>query len=115
MQVTRLEFNEGTLVVTCDGEHGVGSDGRPSAGLLKSTIESWLQNHPGQSVAQIDVDYTDVNYSWGDGPVSSMIGFSRQGKTRIRLIAGPDNFEALAGLVKSCNIPFIEVVNERQS
>jgi hypothetical protein len=112
MKVTGLEFNDGVLRVTCSGEHGVGSEGHPSAILVKSSIDQWIENHPGQSVSQIEVDYTEVDYVWGDGPVSSLMGFHQQGVSRFRLIAGPNNLESLRGLVKGCNIPYFEVEHE---
>ncbi len=114
MKVTGLEFNEGVLRVTCTGEHGVGSEGHPSAILVKSSIDQWIESHPGQSVSLIEVDYTEVDYVFGDGPVSSLMGFYQQGVSRFRLIAGPNNLESLEGLVKGCNIPYFEVVHERQ-
>ena len=114
MKVTDLEFVDGVLRVTCGGKHGEGSQGQPSAELVRSSIERWIESHPDQSVAQIDVDYTDVDYAWGDGPVSSLVQFYKQGVSKMRIIASRKNLDPLEELVTSCNIPFIEVAHERQ-
>jgi hypothetical protein len=114
MKVTNLKFNDGVLRVTCCGEHGIGTEGHPSASLVRSSIERWIESHPDQSVTEIEVDYTEVDYVWGDGPVSSLMVFYQKGVSRFRLIAGPNNHASLEGLVKNCSIPFFEVVHERE-
>jgi hypothetical protein len=83
MQVDDINYREGMLQVKCSGEYGVGSDGNPSADLLAKYIALWIADHPDQPVAQIDVDYSEVDYSWGDGPVSSMFPFVAKGVTKI--------------------------------
>lgn len=114
MNVTGLEFVDGALKVTCSGKYGEGSKGQPSAEQVRSSIERWIEGHPDQSVTRIDVDYTDVDYSWGDGPVSSLVQFYKRGVSKMRIIASRKNLDSLEGLVTSCNIPFIEVVEERR-
>jgi hypothetical protein len=96
----------GILTVKCRGRFGVGSEGNPSSELLTRTIEDWILNHGNARVTEIEVDYADVNYSWGDGPVSSMVPFLRQGVARFHLIASPSNHDALKGLLKACNLPW---------
>jgi hypothetical protein len=99
MQVDNIRYHEGVLEVKCSGEYGVGSDGNPSADLLAKKIALWIADHPDRPVVQIDVDYSEVDYSWGDGPLSSMFPFIAEGVTKIRLIASSQNRESLESLV----------------
>lgn len=69
MEVDDLNYRDGVPYVKCSGEYGVGSDGNPSAELLENVIAQWITEH--HPVTQIDVDYSEVDYSWGDGPLSS--------------------------------------------
>lgn len=68
-----------------------------------------MADHPAERVEEIEVDYTEVDYSWGDGPVSSMIAFLRQGVTRFRLLASSSNYDALKGLLGACHVPGFEL------
>ncbi len=110
MQVDRLEYRDGLLEVKCSGEYGVGSDGNPSAELLGESIALWIANHPSHPVAQIDVDYTEVDYSWCDGLLSSMFPYLAQGVAKIRLIASSQNRKSLEELVGTSG--FVEVVEK---
>ena len=114
MQVNALDYRDGALEVKCSGEYGVGSEGNPSAELVRVSIERWIADHPDQPVAQIDVDYTDVDYTWGDGPVSSMVPFLARGIASCRIIAGLQNCQSPEELVATCRIP-IEVIGRRDA
>jgi hypothetical protein len=99
IRIESVQYRDGVLVVSCSGEYGVGSDGQPSDDLLVDTINGWLADHPEESVRQIDVDYSEVEYSWGDGPMSIFFCRVICAAETIRLIAGPQNREALRSLV----------------
>jgi hypothetical protein len=75
MQVDNIDFIDSVLVVKCSGVFGIGSEGNPSGSLLTKSIDEWMLSHPDERVEELVIDYSDVEYSWGDGPVSSMIPF----------------------------------------
>jgi hypothetical protein len=105
MTVDSVEYTDSVLRVKCSGSFGVGSKGNPSAKVLRETIESWMNAHTEERVEKIEIDYTDVEYSWGDGPVSSVLPLIKRGVNRIRLIASPQNRAALQSLVDSSGFP----------
>ena len=99
MRIHSVDFDHSVLSVRCSGVFGIGSEGNPSGILLTESIERWMLSHPGQHVEQLVIDYADVEYSWGDGPVSSVIPFIKRGVTKVRLIASQQNLEPLQELV----------------
>jgi len=109
MQIDAIKLTDGVLRVKCSGTHGVGSEGNPSGLALTQAVERWISTHPQDTIDELEVDYTDVAYSWGDGPVSSVVPFVKRGITRIRLIAGAENRQALEALVSGCGMPWISV------
>jgi hypothetical protein len=112
MQIDQLLYNgrSETLNVTCSGAYGVGSKGQASGALLTEVLRQWMADHADNSIAVIEVDYTAVDYAWGDGPVSSMIPFVRGAPIRFRLIAGASNCDSLKSLLEACKVPFFELV-----
>jgi len=109
MQIDTVEFSESVLRVKCSGPFGVGSEGNPSGRLLKLSIERWIATNPEERVKQIDIDYSDVDYTWGDGPLWSIVPFIQQGVTKIRLIAGSQNWKSLENLVGASGLPWVVV------
>jgi hypothetical protein len=101
----------GVLEVKCSGEHGVGSDGASSAHLLTKTVRDWIADHPESLVSVIEVDYSAVDYSWGDGPVTSMLALYPLGISKFRLVCDSANYKAFKSLLESCNmVPFFQLV-----
>jgi hypothetical protein len=105
MTIDSVDYTDPVLRVMCSGPYGVGSKGNPSAKVLRETIENWMDAHPELRVEQIEIDYTDVEYFWGDGPVSSVLPLIKRGVTRIRLIASSQNRAALQSLVDYSGFP----------
>ena len=105
MQIDLLSFYDSILRVKCSGVFGAGSEGNPSGELLNSSIRNWMESHPGARVEQIDIDLIEVDYSWGDGPISSLISFISQDVTRFCFIAGPQNLKPLQNLIKISGLP----------
>jgi hypothetical protein len=99
----------GTLRVKCSGEFGLGADGNPSGELLTRTIRRWVSDHKEERVVEIEIDYSSVNYSWGDGPVSSMAPLRADGVERCRIIASMRNCGPLKSLLENCNLPWFEL------
>jgi hypothetical protein len=112
MEIETQTYNRGSglLALKCSGAFGVGTQGAPSAELLTRTIRNWLAAHPEEPVTEIEVDYTRVDYAAGDGPVSSMVAFLRDGVATFRLIGSASNWESLKSLLEACQLPMFELV-----
>ena len=110
MQIDGLFHRDRVLSVKCSGRFGIGSEGNPSAELLKSSIQHWIDAHPGVLIEQLDIDYSKVEYSWGDGPLWSAYPLVRRGVKKIRLIASAQNQAALESLVTESRMPWFVVV-----
>ena len=67
------------------------------------------ESHPEAKVEQIDVDFAGVDYSWGDGPVSSLVIFVTKGVTNIRYIASSQNCKPLENLINASHLPWFTV------
>ena len=106
MQINSLHFNDAVLTVICAGTFGVGSEGNPSGKLLMEAIDRWMLAHPGDRVEQAVIDFTHVDYTWGDGPVWSLLPFIRNGLTKVRLKASSQNWKPLDELIHVTNLPW---------
>ncbi len=104
------DSGSGTLEVNCSGRFGVGTEGQPSVDRLSRIVERWLADHPEKPVTEIEIDYTSVDYSWGDGPVSSVLSFMRQGVAKFRFIGSSSNCDSFKNLLDGCNLPWFELV-----
>jgi hypothetical protein len=100
----------GNLRMKCSGRFGIGTGGNCSAEALTTTIEQWITDHPEEPVTEVEIDYTKVDYSWGDGPVSSMVPLLRHGVGRFRLIGSSSNCDSLQSLLEACNLPWFELL-----
>jgi hypothetical protein len=116
MQIDQLLYNgrSETLNVTCSGEYGVGSKGQASGAVLTEVLRQWMADHADNSIAVIEIDYTAVDYGWGDGPVSSMTPLVRGAPIRFRLIADASNCDSLKSLLEACKVPFFELVQRSE-
>jgi hypothetical protein len=106
IRVTDCDSESGVLKVKCSGVFGRGSLGNPAAEKIAEVIEYWIKDHPETLVSGLELDYTEVDYSWGDGPVSSLIRFLVRGVTKVRFVASSRNYEALKGLLEVCGPVF---------
>ena len=109
MQINSLHCNDAVLMVICAGTFGVGSEGNPSGRLLKEAIERWMLAHPGDRVEQAVIDFAHVDYTWGDGPVWSLLPFIKSGLTKVRLKASVQNWKPLDELIHVTNLPWFVV------
>ncbi len=110
MRISRIRFDAGCLAVTCSGVFGVGSAGNSSGEAVAAAIENWIGSHPEMRVERLLVDYSDVQYSWGDGVMSSLIRFVKNGVGQISLVGSPENIEAIRSLVASSKLPWFSVL-----
>ena len=105
MRIAALEFDGHALRVKCAGPFGVGSEGHASAVLLRETIDAWLMSPGHGRVDELIIDFTDVDYEWGDGPVTSTLPFvAKRRVARVRLLANARNQRALESLVDASGL-----------
>jgi len=109
MKIDTIEFNDSVLTLRCSGTFGIGSEGNPSGILITESVEGWMLSHPGENVEQLVVDYTNVEYSWGDGPLSSVIPIIKRGVAKVLLVPSVRNRESLETLVSESNVPWVMV------
>lgn len=102
VRVTACDFGSGVLKLKCSWVFGIGSKGNPSAAKITKVIEHWISDHPETLVTGLELDYTDVDYSWGDGPISSLIPFVVRGITKVCFVTSSRNYAALESLFEGC-------------
>ena len=110
IEVEIVRFDDGVLSVKCSGAFGIGSNGHASTGKLTHVIEHWRKAHPTQRVCRLVIDYSLVDYQWGDGPISAILPFIESGIDEVRLLASRENRESLERLVSECALPWFEVI-----
>jgi len=88
------------LFIVCSGEFGIGSEGNPSADLIVETAVQWMDTHPDSSLTHAVIDFTDVDYLWGNGPTSAAVRIGRRGPTSITIKANDANQEPLENLLQ---------------
>jgi hypothetical protein len=76
---------------------------------VASAVAEWLRAHSDQSVREIFVDLTDVDYRWGDAPVLSLLPFIQQGVQQIRFRASASSAPALESLLAATRLPWFSV------
>jgi hypothetical protein len=107
--VDSLHSAKQVLKVRCSGTIGIGSESVSSMRPLANAVAAWLRSHPDQSVREIVVDFTDVEYRWGDAPVSCLLPFIRQGVDRVRFLASGRCASALEGLFAATNMHWFSI------
>ncbi len=114
MEVADSSISSNALRIACAGEYGVGSDGNPSGELVRGVIEQCLQESP-SLVSEIIIDFTEVDYEAGDGPVSSVMPAVERG-LRITYIVGKANREPMNALLLASGLSeWIKVVGEEEA
>jgi len=93
-----IEGAEGVLRVRCSGTVGIGTESVDSMRSLTDAVASWMGQYPDDFVRDIVVDFTDVDYRWGDAPVSCLLPFFRQGIQRVHYVATASSALALETL-----------------
>jgi hypothetical protein len=112
VHIDSILYEDQKLTVRCSGEFGEGSQGQPSADLLNACLSRWMDDHTENRVGVIEVDLRDVDYCWGDGPLSSTVSFVlRRGVSLIRLVASAGNAQSVRDLVEWSKLPWFTVVD----
>lgn len=79
--------NEGRLRITCSGVFGVGAEGNLSGRILGDAIKR-LMDGEAEPPSEVVIDFTDVEYEWGDGPAWSVLPWAVKGLTVTYLARG---------------------------
>lgn len=109
MRVETIEASEGLLRVRCSGIVGVGTESVASVRPVTDAVADWITEHPGQAVQEIVMDFRDVDYRWGDAPVSGLMPLLLRGVRRVHYIASVRNASALESLLGAAKIPGFSV------
>ena len=109
MRVESIDGAEGVVSVRCTGTVAIGSESIASMRPVGDALARWMREHPDQPVREVVVDFTDVDYQWGDAPVACFMPFILKGIQHVRYLAGSASAPALEGLVASTNLPWFSV------
>jgi hypothetical protein len=104
MEVESIHGAEGVLRLRCSGIVGIGSESTASMRPVSDAVAGWMRDHPDQAVREIVVDFTAVDYRWGDAPAACFIPFRRHGVRRVRFLAGAGSAQALESLFGALNL-----------
>ncbi len=88
MRVESIQGAAGVLSVRCTGTIGIGTESTASMRPLSQAIIDWRREHYDEAVREIEVDFRDVDYRWGDAPVACFVPFLRDGVEKVRFLGG---------------------------
>ncbi len=89
------------LQITCTGFYGVGSEGTSTGRLVRDTIKRFMDCDTDRP-SEIVIDFTSVDYIWGDGPGWSVMPWARQ--LSVTYLVSDRNEEALRELFSSTRL-----------
>jgi hypothetical protein len=107
MQVESIHGAGGVLSIRCSGTVGAGSESTAALRPLGNVITGWMrvQEEEEETIREIVVDFTDVDYRSGDA-IACFLPFVRRGVERVRFRAGPRSAKALRSLLATSNLPW---------
>ena len=112
MRINSICYEDQIMTICCSGEFGIGSQGQQSADLLFDRLIRWMDDHSDKHVKMIDLDFRNVDYKWGDGPISAMVPMvTRHSVSSIRIIANARNSRSLHDLIQESKLPWFTVVD----
>ena len=109
MRVALTQAADGVLRVCCTGTVGIGTESTASMQPVSQAIHDWMHEHRGETVREIEVDFRDVDYRWGDAPVACFVPFLRDGVQQFRFLAGASSGPALESLFAAVRMPWFSV------
>jgi hypothetical protein len=109
VRVDAIHNAEWVLNVGCSGIVAIGSRSVDSMRPVSDAIAKWIGEHPDHAVREIVVDFTKVDYQWGDAPVTCLLPFIRQGVERIRFLASTSSAPALESLFACTALPWFSL------
>jgi hypothetical protein len=109
IRVVLTQPAEGVLRVRCAGTVGIGTESTASMRPVGQAITEWMHEHGGETVREIEVDFRDVDYRWGDAPIACFVPFLRNGVQQFRFLAGATSGQALESLFAGAKMPWFSV------
>ena len=109
MRVESIEYADGVLRVRCSGTIGTGTESVASMEPLSEALNGWMREHANHPVKEIIVDFRDVDYRWGDAPISCLLPFLRKGVQRVHYVASARSAPALQNLLRMAAMPGFSV------
>lgn len=98
MEIVKSELIRSRLCICCSGVFGIGSNGNPSGCKIQNAIERFINEQP-CPVSDIAIDFTKVEYEWGDGPAWAIMSALQQG-LKVKYITNVSNHEAISNLIE---------------
>ena len=109
LRVESIHAADGIVHIRCTGTVGIGSESISSLSPASDAVARWMREHPDHAVREIVVDFTEVDYRWGDAPVACFMPFVVKGIQHVKFVAGPASAPALEDLVGAVNMPWLSV------
>jgi hypothetical protein len=109
LRVGSIECAAGVLRVRCKGTIGIGTESVASMEPLSEALEVWMRENPDHAVREIIVDFRDVDYRWGDAPISCLLPFLVTGVQRVHYVASASSAPALEDLLRTAAMPGFSV------
>jgi hypothetical protein len=107
--IESIQSTEGVLKVRCSGTVATGTGSIDSMRPVSDAVADWIREHPDHAVRELVVDFTDVDYQWGDAPVACLLPFIRQGVQQIRYLSSANSGPALESLLALTHLPWFSV------
>ena len=79
-------FNKDSeLIINCSGEFGEGSNSAPAGNIVAEQIGKWISANPNIRIKCVEIDFSKVNYEWGDGPMIIVVAAYKNNIEKIRI------------------------------
>lgn len=102
MITTEATVNGDCLLITCSGVYGVGSEGTLSGRLVHDAIKPFMDSDAEQP-SEFVIDFTGVEYVWGDGPAWSVLPWAAKG-VKVTYLASDRTATALRDLFSGTHL-----------
>ena len=97
MKIESVSSEGAILTVQCSGVFRVSSESMSPGNLITGAINRWMIENPNKQLEEIVLDFTLVDYVWGDGVLWSLLQFKKRGVSKFRLLSSPKNHKTLEG------------------
>jgi hypothetical protein len=110
LKIDRTEIRDNVVRVTLSGVYGDGTEGFPSARFLSEKLRALLAQNT--EIDSVEMDYSRVEYDWGDGPTTTLISLFRSTGGRITRATFISNQSNHVVLQRLCDLTHIDALKE---
>jgi hypothetical protein len=101
-RIVATEICGDRLSLTCAGRFGIGSLGNSPGEQLRAAVDEAVVSAP--ALTDVTIDFTAVEYEWGDGPLSALVGPVLRRRLRVTYLARDAVRASLEGLFASSGV-----------